>query len=299
MDIRVLKYFLAVAREQSFSTAAERLFLSQPTLSRQLKELEDELGKTLLVRSNKGVTLTEEGIILRKRAEEIIDLMDKTEQEVRQSNDSVSGTVYIGAGETYAIKLIADTAHHLKADYPGIHYSFFSGNGTDVMEKLERGLMDFGLIFGNIDRTRYEVIEIPLHDTWGVLMRQDEPLAKKASLTISDVSGLDLIIPRQPNHSTMLSEMIAEQAPDANIVAEYNLIYNASVMVGEGIGCAIALDRLINVSGDSKLCFRPFEPPMEAVCSFIWKRYSVFTKAAGIFLEQFKKDISNIKIPEY
>ena len=299
MDIRVLKYFLAVAREQSFSTAAERLFLSQPTLSRQLKELEDELGKTLLVRSNKGVTLTEEGIILRKRAEEIVDLMDKTEQEVRQSNDSVSGTVYIGAGETYAIKLIADTAHHLKADYPGIHYSFFSGNGTDVMEKLERGLMDFGLIFGNIDRTRYEAIEIPLHDTWGVLMRQDEPLARKASLTISDVSGLDLIIPRQPNHSTMLSEMIAEQAPDANIVAEYNLIYNASVMVGEGIGCAIALDRLINVSGDSKLCFRPFEPPMEAVCSFIWKRYSVFTKAAGIFLEQFKKDISNIKIPEY
>ncbi|WP_044975165.1 LysR family transcriptional regulator [Ruminococcus sp. HUN007] len=299
MDIRVLKYFLAVAREQSFSTAAERLFLSQPTLSRQLKELEDELGKTLLVRSNKGVTLTEEGIILRKRAEEIIDLMDKTEQEVRQSNDSVSGTVYIGAGETYAIKLIADTAHHLKADYPGIHYSFFSGNGTDVMEKLDRGLMDFGLIFGNIDRTRYEAIEIPLHDTWGVLMRQDEPLAKKSTLTISDVSGLDLIIPRQPNHSTMLSEMIAEQAPDANIVAEYNLIYNASVMVGEGIGCAIALDRLINVSGDSKLCFRPFEPPMEAVCSFIWKRYSVFTKAAGIFLEQFKKDISNIKIPEY
>ena len=296
MDIRVLKYFLAVAREQSFSTAAERLFLSQPTLSRQLKELEDELGKTLLVRSNKGVTLTEEGMILRKRAEEIVDLMDKTEQEVRHSNDSVSGTVYIGAGETYAIKLIADTAHHLKVNYPGIHYSFFSGNGTDVMEKLERGLMDFGLIFGNIDRTRYEAIEIPLHDTWGVLMRQDEPLAKKASLTIADVSGLDLIIPRQPNHSTMLSEMIAEQAPDANIVAEYNLIYNASVMVSEGIGCAISLDRLINVSGDSKLCFRPFDPPMEAVCYFVWKRYSVFTKAAGTFLEQFKKDIADISI---
>ncbi len=296
MDIRVLRYFLAVAREQSFSTAAERLFLSQPTLSRQLKELEDELGKTLLVRSNKGVTLTEEGMILRKRAEEIVDLMDKTEQEVRQSNDSVSGTVYIGAGETYAIKLIADTAHHLKEDYPDIHYSFFSGNGTDVMEKLEKGLMDFGLIFGNIDRTKYEAIEIPLLDTWGVLMRCDEPLAQKASVTIADVSGLDLIIPRQPNHSTMLSEMIAEQAPDANIVAEYNLIYNASVMVNEGIGSAITLDRLINVSGDSRLCFRPFEPRMEAVCYFIWKRYPVFTKAASTFLEQFKKDISNIKM---
>ncbi|MCR5109770.1 MAG: LysR family transcriptional regulator [Ruminococcus sp.] len=296
MDIRVLRYFLAVAREQSFSTAAERLFLSQPTLSRQLKELEDELGKTLLVRSNKGVTLTEEGMILRKRAEEIVDLMDKTEREVRQSNDSVSGTVYIGAGETYAIKLIANTAHHLKVDYPDIHYSFFSGNGTDVLEKLERGLMDFGLIFGNIDRTKYDAIEIPLHDTWGVLMRRDEPLAQKASLTIADVSVFDLIIPRQPNHSTMLSEIIAEQAPAANIVAEYNLIYNASVMVNEGIGSAITLDRLINVSGDSTLCFRPFEPPMEAICYFIWKRYPVFTKAASTFLEQFKKDISNIKM---
>ena len=295
MDIRVLRYFLAVAREQSFSTAAERLFLSQPTLSRQLKELEDELGKNLLVRSNKGVTLTEEGMILRKRAEEIVELMEKTEQEVRQSNDGVSGTVYIGACETYAIKLIADTAHHLKADYPDIHYSFFSGNGTDVMEKLERGLMDFGLIFGNINRTKYEAIEIPLHDTWGILMRRDEPLAQKSSVTIADVSGLDLIIPRQPNHSTMLSEMITEQAPDANIVAEYNLIYNASVMVNEGIGSAITLDRIINVSGDSKLCFRPFEPPMEAICYFIWKRYPVFTKAASTFLEQFKKDISKMK----
>lgn len=295
MDIRVLRYFLAVAREQSFSTAAERLFLSQPTLSRQLKELEDELGKTLFIRSNKGVTLTEEGMILRKRAEEIVDLMDKTEQEVRQSNDNVSGTVYIGAGETYAIKLIADTAHRLKADYPDIHYSFFSGNGTDVMEKLERGLLDFGLVFGNIDKTKYEAIEIPLHDTWGVLMRRDEKLAQKSSVSISDVSGLDLIIPRQPNHSTMLSEMIAEQAPDANIVAEYNLIYNASVMVNEGIGSAITLDRLINVSGDSKVCFRPFEPRMEAICYFIWKRYPVFTKAASTFLQQFKKDISKAK----
>ncbi|MBP5434121.1 LysR family transcriptional regulator [Ruminococcus sp.] len=296
MDIRVLRYFLAVAREQSFSTAAERLFLSQPTLSRQLKELEDELGKTLLVRSNKGVTLTEEGMILRKRAEEIVELMDKTEQEVRQSNDSVSGTVYIGAGETYTIKLIADTAHHLKADYPDIHYSFFSGNGTDVLEKLERGLLDFGLVFGNIDRTKYEAIEIPLHDTWGVLMRRDEPLAEKKAVTIADLSKLNLIIPRQFDHLTMISELIAEQAPDAHIVAEYNLIYNASVMVSEGIGSAIALDKLINVSGDSKLCFRPFEPPMEAICYFIWKRYPVFTKAASVFLEQLKKDISNIKM---
>lgn len=294
MDIRVLRYFLAVAREQSFSVAAERLFLSQPTLSRQLKELEDELGKPLLIRSNKGVTLTEEGMILRKRAEEIVELMDKTEQEVKQSYDHISGTVYIGAGETFSIKLIADTAHHLKSDYPDIHYSFFSGNGTDVLEKLERGLLDFGLVFGNIDKSKYEAIEIPLHDTWGVLMRRDNPLSKNESVTIAEIAKHDLIIPRQPNHSTMLSEMILEQAKDAHIVAEYNLIYNASVMVNEGIGSAITLDKLINVSGDSKLCFRPFEPRMEAICYFIWKRYPVFTKAASIFLEQFRNDMSLI-----
>ena len=146
MDIRVLRYFLAVAREQSYSVAAERLYLSQPTLSRQLKELEEELGKTLLIRSNKGVTLTEEGMILRKRAEEIVELLDKAEQEVKNSSDSVTGKVYIGAGETYAIKLIADIAKHLQADNPGISYSLYSADGTDVLERLDRGLIDFGII---------------------------------------------------------------------------------------------------------------------------------------------------------
>ena len=288
MDIRVLKYFLAVAREQSFSVAAQRLFLSQPTLSRQLSELESELGKPLFIRSNKGVTLTDEGMMLRKRAEEIVELVEKTEQEIKQSNDNISGTVYIGAGETYAVKLIADTARELKTDYPQIQYSFFSADGTSVLERLDKGLLDFGLVFQQADRTKYESIEIPLHDIWGVLMRRDGPLAHKRSVTLKDISGQSLLIPRQPNHSTMLSDLISQHAPSSHIAAEYNLIYNASVMVREGMGCAITLDKLINVSGDSELCFVPFDPPMEAVCHFIWKRYPVFTKAASTFLEKFK-----------
>ena len=288
MDIRVLKYFLAVAREQSFSVAAQRLFLSQPTLSRQLSELEDELGKPLFIRSNKGVTLTDEGMMLRKRAEEIVELVEKTEQELKQSSDNISGTVYIGAGETYAVKLIADTARELRADYPEIQYSFFSADGTSVLERLDKGLLDFGLVFQQADRSKYESIEIPLHDIWGVLMRRDGPLAQKKAVSLKDISGQELLIPRQPNHSTMLSDLIAEKAPSSHIAAEYNLIYNASVMVREGMGCAITLDKLINVSGDSELCFIPFDPPMEAVCHFIWKRYPVFTKAASTFLEKFK-----------
>ena len=295
MDIRVLKYFLAVAREQSFSQAAEKLYLSQPTLSRQLKELEDELGKQLFIRGNKGVTLSEEGMMLRKRAEEIIELVDKTEEEIRQSSEHIGGKVYIGAGETYAFKLIADTAQKLQADHPDIKYSIFSGDGTDVLERLDKGLVDFGIVFQHADPTKYESVEIPLHDTWGVLMRKDSPLAGKKGITIKDLKGCPLIIPRQPNHNTMISDLLEKKATDANIVAEINLVYNASVMVKEGMGYALTLDRLINVSGDSEMCFVPLKPKMEAVCRFVWKRYPIFTKAAEKFLEQFLEDMEKYR----
>lgn len=293
MDIRVLRYFLAVAREQSFSLAAQRLYLSQPTLSRQLRELEDELGKKLLIRGNKGVTLTEEGMMLRKRAEEIVELLDKTEQEVRNSSDHVSGKIYIGAGETYAIKLIADTARKLQEDHPGIDYSIYSADGTDVLERLDKGLLDFGLIFQHPDAAKYESIEIPLKDTWGVLVRKDHELAGASSLKLEELKDYPLIIPRQPNHNTMISDLVMKHAPDAHIAAEYNLVYNASVLVDEGLGCAVTFDRLINTSGDSRVCFIPFEPKIEATCSFVWKRYSIFTKPAEVFLSQFISDIES------
>lgn len=293
MDIRVLRYFLAVAREQSFSLAAQRLYLSQPTLSRQLRELEEELGKKLLIRGNKGVTLTEEGMMLRKRAEEIVELLDKTEQEVRNSSDHVSGKIYIGAGETYAIKLIADTARKLQEDHPGIDYSIYSADGTDVLERLDKGLLDFGLIFQHPDAAKYESIEIPLKDTWGVLVRKDHELAGASSLKLEELKDYPLIIPRQPNHNTMISDLVMKHAPDAHIAAEYNLVYNASVLVDEGLGCAVTFDRLINTSGDSRVCFIPFEPKIEATCSFVWKRYSIFTKPAEVFLSQFISDIES------
>ncbi len=292
MDIRVLRYFLAVAREQSYSIAAERLYLSQPTLSRQIKELEEELGKTLLIRSNKGVTLTEEGMILRKRAEEIVDLLDKAEQEVKNSSDSVSGKVYIGAGETYSIKLIADTAKKLQADHPDIQYSIYSADGTDVLERLDKGLIDFGMIFQPYDSTKYEGIEIPLKDTFGVLMRRDMPLAKKEVIELSDLKGQPLIIPRQPNHNTKISDLISKTGEDMHIAAEYNLVYNGSVMAAEGMGYCLCFDRLINTE-ESNMCFTPIVPEIVANCTFVWKRYTVFTKAASLFLSQFKQDIDN------
>ncbi len=296
MDIRVLRYFLAVAREQSFSVAAERLYLSQPTLSRQLKELEDELGKPLLNRSSKGVTLTEEGMILRARAEEIVALIDKAEQEVRQSGELISGMVHIGSGETYTLKLIADTAKHLNAQYPELQYNIYSADGSDVIEKLDKGLLDFGIVFMNVDTSKYNVIELPLKDRFGVLMRRDSPLAKKESIALSDLKGQPLIIPRQPNHNLLFLESIGIDEQNVKITAQYNLVFNGSVMAGEGMGYCICIDRLINVTGDSELCFKPFSPPIETSCSFIWKRSAVFSKAAEKFLEQFTEDMKAYKI---
>ena len=269
MDIRVLKYFLAVAREQSFSQAANMLYLSQPTLSRQLHELEQELGRQLFVRGNKGVTLTEDGMMLRKRAEEIIELVEKTEEELKHNSDHINGTVYIGAGETYAFKLIADTGKKIQNKYPDVKLSIFSGDGSDVLERLDKGLIDFGVIFQELDDTKYESVEIPLHDTWGVLTRRDSPLAKKSEIDFSELAEHPLIIPRQPNHTTLISKLIEEQTQkkkiNINVVSEYNLVYNASVLVKEGMGSAITLDKLINVSGNSEMCFIPLKPLTEAV----------------------------------
>ena len=299
MDIRVLKYFLAVAREQSFSQAANMLYLSQPTLSRQLHELEQELGRQLFVRGNKGVTLTEDGMMLRKRAEEIIELVEKTEEELMHNSDHINGTVYIGAGETYAFKLIADTGKKLQNKYPDVKLSIFSGDGSDVLERLDKGLIDFGVIFQELDDTKYESVEIPLHDTWGVLTRRDSPLAQKSDIDFSELAEHPLIIPRQPNHTTLISKLIEEQTQNKkiniNVVSEYNLVYNASVLVKEGMGSAITLDKLINVSGNSEMCFIPLKPLTEAVCRFAWKRYSVFSKAADKFLEIFLEDMKNYK----
>lgn len=297
MDIRVLRYFLAVAREQSFSVAAERLFLSQPTLSRQLRELEEELGKTLLIRSNKGVTLTEEGMILRKRAEEIVELLDKTEQEVRQSSDHISGKVYIGAGETYAVRLIADTAKRIQAEHPDVTYSLYSADATDVLERLERGIIDFGIIFRSYDTIKYDGMEIPLKDSFGLLMRRDHPLAEKPCVTLEDLAYLPLITPKQQNHQELLKRFgLSEEKK--RVVAEYNLVYNGSVMAREGLGCCLCFDRLINVSGDSEMCFRPLSPALEVGCCFVWKRYTVFTKAAQLFLECFRETVAQVSPEE-
>ncbi len=288
MELRILQYFLAVAREQSIVRAAESLHLSQPTLSTQIKAMEEELGKQLLIRGTKGsrkVTLTEEGMILRKRAEEILNLVQKTEREISLSDQFVVGDVYIGAGETDAVRFIARAARELYKTHPGIHYHIASGNTEFVLEQLDKGLIDFGIVFGLADQAKYNSIPLPYKDTWGVLMRKNSPLAEKDEITPEDLWDKPLIISRQYSAESWIKRELSE----LEIVATYNLLFNASLMVEEGLGYAIGFDKIINTSGSSSLCFRPLFPRREEGMSIVWKKYQVFSKASEKFIEKIKK----------
>lgn len=289
MELRVLRYFLAVAREQSISAAAEALHLSQPTLSTQLKAMEDELGKQLFIRRGKGVrkvVLTEEGMLLRKRAEEILALVQKTEMEIQVSGSSIVGNVYIGAGETDIVRLFARAAKAIQRKYPDIHYHLSSGNAEYVLESLDKGLIDFGLLYGVLDRSKYEAITLPTADAFGVLMRKDAPIAEKPVITPEDLWDKPLIVSQQEERDGWpVAAWMRQDIAKLNIVATYNLIFNASLMVDEGLGYAICFDKLINTTG-STLCFRPLDPPIYATAHIVWKKYQVFSKAPAKFLEQ-------------
>ena len=292
MDIRVLEYFLAVAREESITKAAKALSMTQPPLSRQLKELEDELGKQLFIRGNKKVTLTEEGILLRKRAEELIELMEKTKEEIRSSEERIHGTVLIGAGESDAVSFLARTARRLQMSHPDISYHLYSGDATSITEKLDHGLIDFGLLVEPVDISKYEYLRLPVKDTWGVLMRRDSPLAVKDQILAEDLWEKPLIVSHQIYDSSELSSWFQRDIRKLHITAAYELLYNATHFVKSGCGYALSLDKLINTTGESELTFRPLYPALDAGLCFVWKKHQIFSRASRLYLDTLKKDLA-------
>jgi len=292
MDVRVLRYFLAVAQEESISGAAEYLHLTQPTLSRQLMDLEQELGKKLFIRGSRRVTLTEDGLFLRQRATEIVDLVDKTESDFREDEGDVSGDIYIGGGETAAMRLIAQIAKELQEQYPRIRYHLYSGNGDDIMERLDKGLLDFGLLIEPVDLKKYDHIHLPVTDTWGVLMRKDSPLAEKGSIYPEDLWSVPLLISRQSMVKHGLSAWIGKNFDEINIAATYNLLFNAALMVEAGMGYAVCLDKLVNTMDISGLCFRPLAGSMDAGMDVAWKKYQMFSKVSQKFLERLQSSFA-------
>lgn len=293
MEIRVLRYFLAVAREGNITGAANLLHLTQPTLSRQIKDLEEELGHQLLIRKSHRVVLTQEGVLLRKRAEEILSMVDKTEAEFASMENTVTGDVYIGGGETQAIRQVAELIRGIRERYPGIHYHLHSGNAEDVTDRLDKGLLDFGILIQPADITKYDYINLPARDIWGVVMRKDSSLAGKAVIEKEDLLGLPLICSRQvmaPRQGrNAFADWFGKDYENLDIVTTYNLVYNAAIMVEAGVGYALTLDKLTNTSEDSALCFRPLYPGLESGLNLVWKKYQVFSPAAELFLNTLKE----------
>lgn len=293
MDIRVLQYFLAVAREESITKAAETLHMTQPPLSRQLKDLECELGKQLLIRGSKRVTLTEDGILLRKRAEEMVDLMEKTKAELGASGKNINGGVFIGCGETDAISYLAQAAQNLQKKYPLIHYHIYSGDTDRVMQKLDKGLIDFGLLVGPVEVSKYDYMGLPIKDTWGVIMPKDSALSEKESISAEDLRNKPLIFSHQSTTDSKMLSWLQTDISKLNIVATYDLIYNAAQFAKKGFGYVITIDKLINTSGDSNLCFKPLYPTLEAELCIVWKKYQVFSRASTEFLRQLQSEFES------
>lgn len=283
MELRVLEYFLAVAREQSISAAAGFLHLTQPTLSRQLRDLEDEFGKRLFIRGNRKVTLTEDGVYFRKKAEEIVTLAHRAEAEMKNTDRTIVGDIHIGAGETDAVCNIVRVAHELQKQFGGIHFHITSGDTADLTDRLDKGLFDFCLLLGEIDQSKYEYLSLPYTDVWGILMRRDCALAEKSGISARDLWDKPLILSRQILNVPQFMRWFEKSASELNITATYNLAFNASIMAREGMGYVLTLDKLINTEG-TDLCFRPLSPRQTLGMSLVWKKYQPQSKAAGKFI---------------
>lgn len=296
MKLNVLQSFLTVARMQNISGAASFLNISQPALSRQIKELEEELGTALFHRGNKSVQLTTEGMMLQKRAKQIVELVQKTKEEFKPNEDSVHGTIYIAGGETHVFRTLAKSIKELRQMYPNIHIKLFSGNADAVTERLDRESVDFGLIIEPADITKYDYIRLPSVDRWGVLMRKDSPLASLEAITPKDIWDVPLLNSQQALKGGQLSSWLKIDHEKLNIVASYNLLFNAALLVEAGVGYALCLDNIINTTGDTALCFRPLKPVLESHVDLVWKKHQIFSKASELFLEKVRNECSGDKV---
>lgn len=285
MDLKSLRYFLAIADEGSISAAAESLNLSQPNISRQMTLLEKELGAKLFERGSRRIFLTEEGMLLRRRAVEILQLADTAVTEIGSAGKDVIGTVRIGCGETDAMRVVARAIRRFSETYPMVRFELHSGNAEDVSDLLERGLVDFGVLIEPTDKTRYDYLSFPTDIRWGALVRRDDPLARLYGVSPSDISGRRVIVSRQNMAANGISGWMGPDFPEPDVVATYNLLFNASLLVSEGVGIALCLEGIVNTSGDSDLVFVPFEPELRVGMSLVWKKNSVQGRAQRLFLD--------------
>lgn len=286
LEIRVLRYFLAVAQEGSVTRAARALHLTQPTLSRQIRELEEELGQTLFSRGGRELSLTREGLLLRQRAEEIVGLAEITEKEFRSLGEkTVSGDLSLGCGESKALSFVTDALKVLQDEHPLIIPHFFSGNGEIVMDRLDKGLLDFAVLMGAENTERYYSLPLPNHDTWGLLMDKDDPMAQKKAITAEDLLDIPLILSSQSLSRDELSGWLGFPMSRLHIAATYTLLFNGSLMVRSGLGYALCFDHIAPSGKDSPFAFRPLTSPL----SLVWKKHQILSAPAEAFLAKIRE----------
>ncbi len=289
MEIRVLRYFLAIAREENMTRAAERLHISQPSLSKEIKKLEGELGHELFIRTNKNMILNDEGMLLRKRAEDILAMVDKTAEEFSQLDNIIGGEIRIGCAESYLIKYLARSIKSFKEQYPNFVFHIFSGDTEPVAERLDRGILDLAVIVEPPNLSKYNYLSIPESDKWGLVMLRDSPLAEKENLTFDDLYGLPLFCSEQSIKADF-PRWCGDSMDKLIFAGTFNLSYNGSIFVKEGLGYLLTFEHLIDTSEESGLCFRPITPTLETNMYIIWKKYQVFSPIAELFLKKLKED---------
>lgn len=293
MDIRVLKYFITVVKEKTILKAAEKLHITQPTLSRQLMELENELDCKLFIRSNRKITLTSDGVFLYNRAKEIVTLVDNTTAQFRSPKEIIGGDIHIGCAETEAMRIIIKTMKKLQKHYPLIRYHLHSGNVWDITDELDKGIFDFCVISEQTDKNKYYYLHLPYVNHWAVLMRRDSPLAELDKITPQDLLHKPLILSHQYLEDNPITSILKKDIDELNIVATYNLVYNATLMVEEGLGYLVCYDNLVNIEG-KQLCIKPLAVPIDLGVDIIWKKNHIFSAQSKIFIEQLQKDLQAI-----
>ena len=287
MEIRTLRYFLAVAREENMTRAAEALHVTQPTLSKALKALEDELGKKLFTRNSFSIKLTDEGILLRNRAEDLVSMADRIEQEFITLDDISGGDLYFGLAESYQIGFLAREIHTFKQAYPGLHYHITSGDTEQVMEKLDKGLLDYAVLAEAPDTGKYNSLIFPESEVWGLVMPEDDALAEKKAIQVDDLIGLPLFCSEQ-SWENDIPRWAGARMDALHLEGSFRLAYNASIFAKEHLGYLLTFDKLVNTSPGSGLTFRPLTPRLETRLYLVWKKYQTFSPIAERFLEQIR-----------
>ncbi len=293
MELRVLNYFLAVAREENFTKAAQQLHLTQPTLSRQIADLEQELGVKLFVRSNHNIILTEDGMILKRRAQEILSLADKTKRDFLQKDENLEGIISIGSGEFLSTRCLTDCISQFRQKYPLVRYEFYSGNAENIRDRIERGLLDIGLMSEPIDIRKYEFISMPIQEEWGALVREDSPLIGKEFIVPQDLVGIPLILPLGDFAQSNIGKWFGEYAAQIDIIAKGNLLYNEAMMAQSNIGAVIGIKLNCNYDG---LRFIPLKPALKIDTALAWKKEQIFPATTSAFIDFAKECLKSISI---